>query len=53
MAFKQVKLSNKTNDQLTALSEQRKGAEDVISSKQAIVAYLINRLFKMECKDYE
>ena len=48
MAFKQVKLSEKTNTQLQRLSEQRKSNDDVISSKQSIVADLINKLFKKE-----
>ena len=50
MSVKQVKLSNKTNEQLTELSELRKDNDEVIKSKQGIVAELIEKLYRKECK---
>ena len=47
---KAIKLSSKTNDQLDALSISRKENESVINSKQAIVADLIAKQHKRECK---
>jgi len=48
--IKHVKLSIKTNTQLDELSAQRKSDESVISSKQSIVADLIAKQHKRECK---
>ena len=48
--IKHVKLSSKTNDQLDELSVARKANESVISSKQSIVADLIAKQHKRECK---
>ena len=47
---KAIKLSSKTNGQLDALSIARKENESVISSKQSIVADLIAKQHKKECK---
>ena len=44
-----IKVNAKTANQLTALSDKRKADQELIKTKQAIVADLVNKAFKKEC----
>lgn len=46
--MKQVKLSDSTHEKLAALSKSRKIEESFIKTNQAIVAKLIDDLYKRE-----
>lgn len=45
-----VKTNDKTTEQLTELSKIRKGTHNIIKSKQDIVADLVDKAHKRECK---
>ena len=47
---KQVKLNDKTNEQLTKMSDLRKASGELVKSKQDIVAMLVDKQFKKEYK---
>ena len=47
---KQVKLNDKTNEQLTKMSDNRKESGELVKSKQDIIAMLVEKQFKRECK---
>lgn len=48
--FSNIKLSPETNSKLRDLSVKRKSENNLIKTQQAIVADLIDRAFKKECK---
>ena len=48
--FSNIKLSPETNEKLRGLSSKRKGENNLIKTQQAIVADLIDRAHKKECK---
>lgn len=48
--MKQIKLSDSANKMLTELSEKRKAVEHLNKTKQGIVAELIEKQYKKECK---
>lgn len=45
-----VKTNKRTSEQLTALSKKRKGEQAIVKTKQDIVADLVDKAHKKECK---
>lgn len=48
MKFKQVRMSEETNKQITALSEKRRASNNPVWTKQGIIQEQIEKLFKKE-----
>lgn len=50
MSLKQARLNDKTNNQLEAVTFKRKKDNHLVSTKQGVIAELIEKCFKREVK---